>query len=40
MQFYEVNISLGLAEENGFSLASMSEECVTPTNEANAIVLG
>ena len=39
MQLHEVNISLGLAEENGFSLASMLEECVTPANEANAIVL-
>ena len=39
MQLHEVNISLGLAEENGFSLASMPKTCVTLANEANAIVL-
>ena len=39
MQLHEVNISLGLAKKNGFSLAFMPEEYVIPANEANAIVL-
>ena len=39
MELQEINVSFGLADEVGFSVASKPKECVIPTNEANIIVL-
>lgn len=39
IQLHEVNISLGLADMDFLSLASMPKEYIIPANEANVIVL-